>query len=145
MEIRKITNAEELNKVLDLFLSVMTKNPYNETWNENTAKGELLEIYNNGKDFCFIASEGAKDIGFIFSRLQPWEDGDHLIIEYVVVDPSSRKKGVGTALFRKTEKIARNKGVKNLHLISHRQAMAKDFWEKQGFKMQGVIEMSKTI
>lgn len=145
MKIKQIDTKEDIDAIIDLFLEVMTGVPYNEKWNEETAKGELIEIFNNGKGFCFIANENGKNIGFIFSRIQPWEDGDHLIIEYVVVDPKARRKGVGTELFRETEKLARNKEIKNLHLISHRQAMAKDFWEKQGFKMQGVIEMLKTL
>ncbi|HBO16636.1 MAG: N-acetyltransferase GCN5 [Candidatus Moranbacteria bacterium GW2011_GWE2_35_2-] len=145
MQIKKIETDKDINSIINLFLEVMTNAPYNEKWNQETAKGELVEIFNNGKGFCFIATEDEKNIGFIFSRIQPWEDGNHLIIEYIVVDPSLRKNGVGTALFRETEKIARNKDIKNFHLISHRQSMAKDFWEKQGFKMQGIIEMSKTI
>ena len=145
MEIKQIETKEEILRSLGLFLQVMTRKPYSEKWDRDSAKRELLEIFENGKDFCFQAEDGGKVVGFIFSRLESWEEGAHLIVEYIVVDPEKRKKGIGAKLFRRVERSAKARAISNLHLISHRQAMAKEFWEKQGFKLKGVIEMTKVI
>jgi GNAT superfamily N-acetyltransferase len=61
----------------------------------------------------------------------------------VIVDPKQRGKGIGSALVKKLEDIARQNGIVSLDLLAYNQAKALSFWDKQGFKPNGYIQMMK--
>ncbi len=53
-------------------------------------------------------------------------------IRAIYISPKSKRKGVGTALLRRLEKIAKEKGIKELNLES--SITAEKFYNKNGYK-----------
>ncbi len=67
-------------------------------------------------------------------------------IRYVYVHPDYQRKGIGTALIRYIEDIARREKIKKLKLITHEKAFwAIRFYEKLGFKIVDRVKRAAWI
>lgn len=145
MKIKKIKNEIEVKKVVDLFIKVFSEHPYNEIWTKKQALKRLTEIYQRGKDFCFYAEEKNIVVGLIFCQTQTWEEGVHVIIEDTAVDSNMRSKGIGELLVKELEKVAKNKNISSIDLLSNTKSKAINFWAKQKYKKNGYIQFMKKI
>ncbi len=76
--------------------------------------------------------------GVFRGGLAATRDFDTLYIEYLVVDPAFRGKGVGEGLIREAERIAAEKGVKRIRLMTY-SFQAPLFYEKMGFEREWVV------
>ncbi len=62
-------------------------------------------------------------------------------IRWVYVHPRYQGKGIGTALMKHVEKVARSLGLKRLRLLTHEKAVwAIRFYEKLGFRIVDYIQ-----
>ena len=145
MEIKQFSSEKDIETVLDLFIGVMSEYPYEENWTRTSAFKALKGYFQNSGGFCFYVQENGKIIGFIFCIVQAWDDGNHLFVEQTVIDPSYRDKGIGTSLIRKLEKIAREKGIKSIELMTTKKSSAYEFWKKRGYFSKGYELLGKEI
>jgi len=76
------------------------------------------------------------------------------VIRWVYVDPKHQRRGVGTALVRYVESVARGLGLRKLRLVTHERAYwAIRFYEKLGYRTVAYVQrrawrdvvMEKTI
>lgn len=83
------------------------------------------------------AEEAGRVIGFCATAILPnfWQEGPILYITTMIIDEKHRAQGIGTALIREIEDIARTRGCKRIELESafHR-IDAHAFYEKMGFE-----------
>jgi L-amino acid N-acyltransferase YncA len=63
----------------------------------------------------FAAEENGEIVGYVASQTVPSMHGNDLWIEYIVVQQSSRRQGIGTALLRKLIEHARSTGIDRIY------------------------------
>ena len=145
MEIKSINNKSEISKVLDLYIKVFAESPYNEIWSRESAYEDLAESFESGREYCLYAEEKGSIVGLVFCRQHTGYDGFHLIIEDMAIDKKYRSRGVGTAMIKRLEELAREKHIASIDLLANIQAKASDFWKKLGYKPNGYIKLTKKI
>ena len=115
---------------------------FGQLWPEKVLNRESQQaIYNamlesEGYELFCAEKEGAI-AGFASLSIQHnfWQEGYILYIATMIVDEKHRRQGIGTALIREIEKIARERDCKRIELESafHRKE-AHAFYEKMGFE-----------
>ncbi len=145
MLIKAIKSKSEINKIIPLFIRVFSESPYEEKWKKKSALQRLDNLYKLGNGFCFYAEEHGKAIGILFCRTQIWDDGTHVFIEDLAVEPHYRREGIGTKLVKKLEKAARAKKISAIDILANKKAKALKFWEKLGYKQDGYVNMKKRL
>lgn len=90
----------------------------------------------DGKLFSFIVKE---DTAKMVAGIAGWMWANACEITLLWVDEQYRKKGFGKALLRKAEEEAANAGC-NVILIRSYAFQAPFFYEKQGYKVEHIID-----
>ena len=81
--------------------------------------------------------EAEQAVGFCSLHLRPWLTADHPYAELteLFVRPGWRRRGVGTALVRRAEAMARDRGARDLVLLTgFRNAAAQAFYRAMGYE-----------
>ncbi len=144
MLIRAVKRSE-IVKIVPLFINSFSESPYSENWESDQAMKRLTKAFMAGREFCLLAEENGRIVGFAFSRVQAWDDGLHVFIEDFAVDPKYRNKGIGSMLVGKIEELARAKGFTAINLTANFKSDAMSFWKKQGYSPDGYIQMKKRL
>lgn len=117
--------------------------------NDAFAVDHFLEILSNESVYVFIASVGELDAGYISAQIirQPENpfmfEAECLYIDHVSVRPEQRRKGIASRLMDEVERLARERGIRNLVLDAWAfNADARRFFESKGFKT-GLVRMWK--
>ncbi len=98
------------------------------------AMAELNEIIKSGNTHIIIAKE-EKISGTLTLVFQKIPTGEKAWIEDVVVDFSSRGKGIGEKLIRYAIDYSRNKGIRTIDLTSSPERIAANkLYQKLGFE-----------
>jgi L-amino acid N-acyltransferase YncA len=63
----------------------------------------------------FAAEEDGKLVGYVASQTVPSMHGVDLWVEYIVVQQSFRRRGIGTALLRRLVEYAKNSGMDRIY------------------------------
>ena len=63
----------------------------------------------------------------------------------MVIDKNYRSKGFGTSLLLEAEKYAKDNGINNIELVSHKFSKAFNLYSKLGYKENNLIVMEKLI
>lgn len=145
MNIKQIKTNDDIKKIISLFIHIFSEKPYTETWTEKQAFERINEIFQKGKEYCYFIEDENKPLGIILCQTQTWEDGTHLIIEDCLVDSSQRNKGIGKILLKHIENIAQKNKIVSIDLLSHKDSQALLFWEHQGFKQNGFVQLKKIL
>jgi len=145
MEIRIIKTEKEISRLVDLFIGVFSEKPYKEKWERKSAGKRLRQLYDEARGFCLYAEDRGRVIGLVFCQLLTWPEGNHLIIEDLVVNKKCREKGAGAALINKLEEIAKKEGISAIDLLVHKKAHATEFWKKQKYRQTKYIQYTKSL
>ncbi len=105
------------------------------SWGKEWSK-EVIDIYSRPEGEAYLAMDGGKIIGTIFIK----KEVRVLIIYFLVVTKSERDKGVGSALVKFAEGIARREGrVLRVDVAREFERNAK-FYVKLGFERCGRVK-----
>ena len=103
--------------------------------------GSLDELLADPAVSIFIAEENREAIGYIFCKLIERPENPFtfamrsLLVEHISVRPAARGKGVGTALMKQAEMLAKALAVQRIQLDSWDfNADAHSFFERLGFQ-----------
>ena len=77
--------------------------------------------------------------GVFRGGLAACRDFNTLYIEYLVVDPAFRGRGIGSALIREAERIAAQKGVRKIRLMTY-SFQAPEFYARLGFRTEFTVK-----
>jgi GNAT superfamily N-acetyltransferase len=142
MRIRDCT-AEDLGRVCELLAPLWPDLDVN-TAEMRRAFERGLEAPNQ-KFLCAVLDD--EIVGFCSLNLKNnlWQQGFVGHVDELVVAEPHRRAGIGSALIRRIEEIARRMGCKRLELDSaHHRAEAHAFYESRGFRNRAIL-FSKPI
>lgn len=97
-------------------------------WHDETTLKDWIQ--NPKDDLILVAKEGNKTVGMILVYLLR----DWALCSDVFVVPQYRRKGIGKALIKKALEHFKSKGIDGLHLVTHLNNSAINFYKKLGFK-----------
>lgn len=84
-------------------------------------------------DTCFVAEEDGKPVGVIMTG----NDGRRGYIYHTAVDPSYRKRGIGTMLVQAALNSLKQLGISKAALVVfEKNKEGNAFWERQGFTLR---------
>jgi ribosomal protein S18 acetylase RimI-like enzyme len=101
---------------------------------EKYVRGNIL----GSDDWCvFVAEAGGRLVGQIMGNLREqipvFEPGRYGYVTDVVVDPASRRSGVGRALFEALREWMRKRGAPHVQLqVAHNNPASQAFWREMG-------------
>lgn len=138
MEIKSINNTD-INSIIEL-IELFRKEQERILSSEDKKKIEisLLNIMNYDNSEIFIVKENNNRlIGYIAFHIIdfPLLAGKECYISDLLINPSSRGKGLGRKLIEKVESYSKKLGVKRLMLNNHKteKSYISSFYQKIGF------------
>lgn len=106
----------------------------------------LLTRFTDPNEACFVAEAGRTIIGFVWSKAQPppaipaFIQQPLQLIGDLVVEASSRRRGVGLALLNRALDWGRARGLTQVQLtVFEKNREAREFYEKLGFRPLSVV------
>lgn len=108
-EIITLVNKDELFECAAILREIYNSNILSEGWTEKSSLAICEFYYKMQPDLFFVAKREGKVVGFTFSYIKPWADGNHLMVEEISVDPNYRKYGTALKLISKVLAAATKK------------------------------------
>lgn len=107
----KIMNAkhEDLGQCASILREIYNSNVLNEGWTEKSSNAICEFFFKLQPDLFYVAKHEGGVIGFTFSYVKPWANGNQLMIEEVSVDRNYRKQKVATNLLKTLLREAKEK------------------------------------
>lgn len=102
---------------------------YNLTQVETTQKENFIDLSRK-------IVENGKIIAGIIARMYCW---NVVYVDTLWVDPNYRERKIGKSLLKNVETEAKSNGAKLIHLDTF-DFQAKDFYEKQGYVVFGILD-----
>ena len=96
----------DLTQCAEILKSIYNSNVLSEGWTDQSALEICKFYFKLQPDLFFVAKADDKVVGFSFSYIKPWADGNHLMVEEISVDPNYRKGGTAYNLISRVFKTA---------------------------------------
>lgn len=103
----------------------------------DTGRKYFSQALEKPEAICLIAEENEKPIGYLVATPKDfgYRLSRYIEIENMGVSPNSRSKGIGTLLFNKCVKIAKERDFQKVYVNAYfENTKAVGFYEKCGFK-----------
>ncbi|MTI66358.1 MAG: GNAT family N-acetyltransferase [Firmicutes bacterium] len=134
MEFKRF-NENEIDKCVELFINVFSKEPWNDRWpSTEKAKEYLNDIINTPGFKGYVAYKDGEIIGLCFGHVKKWWSGDEYFINEMCIDTKLQKTGIGSKLMDFTKSNLLKEKVKTITLITERNTIAERYYIKNGFK-----------
>lgn len=78
IEIR-LAKRKDLGECAKILKNIYNNNVLSEGWTEKTSNNICNFYYKLQPDLFFVAKDNKTVVGFTFSYIQPWADGNHLM------------------------------------------------------------------
>jgi GNAT superfamily N-acetyltransferase len=134
MEVRPPTLDDEADwrrlwtEYLDFYNTTVPEEVYAETWKRLHTEGEF-------EPRCLLAVTHTKPMGlvhFLYHR-SAWTVANSCYLQDLYVDPERRGTGLGRVLIEAVKRIAGEKGVTNVHWLTHESnATARQLYDRVG-------------
>jgi ribosomal protein S18 acetylase RimI-like enzyme len=113
---------------------------------EKTMRRFLADVANSGYSFLFVASAGARTVGFISGELRQgspaFRPKTWASVDDVFVEPAYRSRGMGRALLRRVQAWAQERGADGISLqVAAANTRGREFYEGLGFREISVYEV----
>jgi ribosomal protein S18 acetylase RimI-like enzyme len=141
MKIRQAT-TNDLNEIIRIFIEGYAEKPYNEKWTKNIVKNKIKK-YLKFERKLYLAQIDKKIVGFIIFSKNIWDDGDHLVIDELVIDSTFQGKGIEKRLMNFAGNYFKN--IVTIDLWTFKRAKAYSIYKKWGYKdhKEGVMMYKK--
>ena len=131
----KRLNIEDKEAITNVFISVFTKEPWNDDWSDK----KQLDMYINdlvGQNYSLTYGlfDDDKLIGIALGYIKHWYSGTEYIINDFCVKTERQGKGAGTFFISEIEKAIQELGIKQIFLLTDSNVPAYHFYKKNGFE-----------
>ena len=138
---------QEKEEIKDLFVSVFTKDPWNDDWSDE----EQLDMYINdltGQQYSLTYGlyEGDEMIGLSMGHIKHWFSGTEYYIDELCIRTDKQGTGAGTFFVRQIERAIKEIGLTQIFLQTDADAPAYRFYKKLGFtELEGHVSFAKKL
>ena len=99
-------SQKDLPGCAKILKDIYNANVLSEGWTDESSLNICKFYYNLQPDLFYVAKKEGKIVGFSFSYIKPWADGNHLMVEEISVDPKFRKFGTALKLISQVFNVA---------------------------------------
>ncbi len=144
--IRKLT-LQDLNLAQDLFLSVFSKEPWNDEWDlESQLPSYMIDLMGNPNSLCLGYEDKGKLIGLSLGYTFHWWQGTDYFIKEFCIDASLQGEGHGKKFMAEIEAYLAQHSIKALWLLTEKTVPAYDFYHKNGFtELKDNVMFAKSV
>jgi aminoglycoside 6'-N-acetyltransferase I len=126
-------NNNYLDSIIELYISVFSKPPWNDKWDLENCRTYLLELINNPVFLGYLFMIDDKLIGCCFGHCKSWYSGKELFIDELFIKTDDQKKGYGSKFLSYIEKDLSTQNIKRLTLLTKKESTPELFYKKCGF------------
>lgn len=153
LKLRK-TNEKDIKKVLEIYedgkVSLkrdgvnqwQTEGPSFESLKKDMENGVSYVLEEDGKILGTTANIPGEDPTYLEIDGDWLNDDDYLTIHRIAVSEKEKRRGLGQVLFKETEKLTKNLGLKNIRVDTHEDNFRMNhLLEKMGYEYCGIIRL----
>lgn len=96
----KLATKNDLTQCAKILRDIYNNNVLNEGWTEKSSNAICDFYFKLQPDLFFVAKDNERVVGFTFSFIKPWADGNQLMAEELSVDKDYRKQKVTKRLLK---------------------------------------------
>lgn len=128
-------NADDFDRINELFVE-MLRSIYGTAQADGYAEGDLDHYFSGGEDRICTAAEEGVIVAFLSMEVHR-EDGGFLYLDDFSVTETHRNRGIGTALLRRAEAYARERGLRLVRLHAEKSNLsAQRLYRRLGFAIE---------
>ena len=105
----KLAEKKDLKQCATILMEIYNNNVLSEGWTEKSSNAICEFYFKINPDLFFVAKDKDNVVGFTFSYIKPWADGNQLMIEELSVQESYRNQKVATRLLKILIETAKKK------------------------------------
>ena len=130
----KRLDESEIVMIKELFVSVFTKEPWNDDWSdENQLELYLHDLVGQSNSLTFGLYEENELIAISMGHIRHWYSGTEYYIDELGVSTSKQGKGVGTLFLDEIERACKGLGFIYIFLLTENNVLAYEFYKKRRF------------
>ena len=136
IEIR-LAQKKDLPQCAEILREIYNNNVLNEGWTIESSNAICEFYFKLNPDLFLVAKNEDEVVGFTFSYIKPWADGNQLMIEELSVKESYRKQKIASKLLKtlvETAKYKYNITCVNGTTYNGENKMPYSWYERIGFK-----------
>ena len=126
-------HEDYLDAAAGLFAEAFAAEPWNEVWPAASARRRLADLVFSPGFLGAAARRGDKLVGFALGRVEAYRDEEHYCLQEMCVSPEYRGQGIGTMLVRHLEERLKERGCRQVYLLTLRDSGPESFYLRCGF------------
>lgn len=133
----KLAEKKDLSQCADILRDIYNNNVLNEGWTVESSNAICEFYFKLNPDLFFVAKNEDEVVGFTFSFIKPWADGNQLMLEEISVKESFRNRKIASKLLKtliETAKLKYNIIFVNATTYNGENGMPYSWYERIGFK-----------
>ena len=133
----KLAEKKDLTQCADILREIYNNNVLNEGWTIESSNAICEFYFKLNPDLFFVAKNNDEVVGFTFSYIKPWADGNQLMAEELSVKESYRKQKIASKLLKSVVEAAKQKyniTCVNGTTYNGENKMPYSWYERIGFK-----------
>lgn len=141
----KRLNMDYFEEIKQLFVSVFTKEPWNDDWSDEAQLNAYMTgLIENNNSLVLGFYDEEKLIGLAMGRIKHWYTGTEFYIDELCIKTEEQGKGLGTRFIKEMEQYLLSIGIVQMFLLTERTAPAYEFYKKNGFyELTGNVAFAK--
>ncbi len=137
---------DHLDEMARLYVETFNAAPWNDEWTFETARKRLHMMVHTEVSFGLCAYKEGQICGAVLGAMEQFYDGLMFEVKEYWVKNEMRGQGIGAKLFTEMERRLRERGVKNIVLITAKGDATEHFYHKQGMGSDpDMVFMTKRI
>ncbi len=118
----------------ELFVSVFTKEPWNDDWSDkNQLQLYIHDLIGQKNSLTFGLYEETELIGISMGHIRHWHTGTEYYIDELCIRTSKQREGIGTLFVNEIEKACKELGLFHIFLLTENNVPAYEFYKKRKF------------
>ena len=145
-ELKRI-GPEEKVAIKELFLSVFTREPWNDDWSDSTQLDlYITDLIGQNYSLTYGLYEEDELIGISLGYIKHWYTGTEYIIDELCIRKEKQGNGAGTFFLQSMEKAIKELGLRQICLQTEADVPAYRFYKKNGFtELEKHVSFAKEI
>ena len=147
MGLRKLSPSDK-GIITELFLSVFTKEPWNDDWSDTAQLNAYIDDLTGNKNSLTFGyfDDCGRMIALSMGSIRHWYRGTEYYIDEFCVDRELQRQGVGSAFLRDIEDYISENGMRHIFLQTDRTVPAYLFYRTCGFEeLADHVSFARTI
>ena len=145
MQFKQI-ELSDLNVLVKMYIETFNAGPWNDEWTVEAASRRLTQMIKCPDSYGLLAYVDNVPAGMILGAEEQYYNGLMFNIKEFCINNQLRGKGLGTSIYEEFEKRLKEKGIREIILLTSPGPQTEGFYHKRGFETsKGMIMMGKLI